>query len=39
MKAVKYFYAGAQNEVYLVSKNKEKTGFFEKIFKFFGQSN
>lgn len=36
MKAVKYFYAGAQNEVYLVSKNKEKTGFFEKIFKFFG---
>ena len=36
MKAAKYFYTGAQNEVYLVSKNKEKKGFFEKVFNFFG---
>ena len=36
MKAAKYFYTGAQNEVNLVSKSKEKKGFFEKIFNFFG---
>ena len=36
MKAAKYFYTGAQNEVYLVSKSKEKKGFFEKVFNFFG---
>ena len=36
MKAAKYFYTGAQNEVDLVSKSREKTGFFEKVFNFFG---
>ena len=36
MKAAKYFYTGAQNEVNLVSKSKEKKGFFEKVFNFFG---
>ena len=35
MQAAKYFYTGAQNEVYLVSKKKEKKGFFEKAFNFF----
>ena len=35
MQAAKYFYTGSQNEVYLVSKSKEKKGFFEKVFNFF----